>query len=216
MFRKLLGAVVALGLGLAALPASADEVADLEGLRADLYPDGSDWVVKVRYDVELEGAHPEDRYLLALQFSDDDCRVMDAEGRPVEVVVPLERPTGVDAHELVFRNAVEARLPGGAVRRPHALRVHGAVLREGESHIRDEKSTAATAHLPVVYVESPRVVEVVRPAPVVHVIERPAPVVYAAPVVRVIDRGPVVHVVDRGPRTVVVRRPGHVRVVRSW
>lgn len=188
-------------VGLMAAPAFAkgQTDVDIEGLKADLYPDGEDWTLRIRYDVEVERAQPDERFLLALQFSDDGYRIRDAEGRPMEVIVPLEFPVEAKRDKQVFKDTIEVRLPGEAVRRPYDVRVHAGAIREGGSPAFDTKETRAAAHLPVVVIESrPQVVEIVRPAPVVHVIER----------------RPVVHVVHRAPRVVEVHRPRTVRVVR--
>lgn len=198
---------------------------DIDELDADLYPDGDSWLLKVRYEVDVEDACRGERLELRLKFEDDDHCLVDDQGRALCEIVPLVHATHCDGDELTFSGCAEIRLPRGAVCHPGDFDVNASVTRAGESCSLDSEDTSATPHYPIVVVSCPpRVVEI---APVVVerpvVIERPAivverPVIVApSPVVvheiprrvEVVRYHPSVHVEYR-------RRPHYVRVGARW
>lgn len=184
--------------------------AEIESLRAEAVPTGGEWVVNVRYKVEIEHARPEDRFVLGLQLEDRGAVRTDANGQVQTLLVPLTEPTECDDDELEFEAWVElTRFADGAMCLSD-LRVCAFVQHEGRSCQHDRESTEVK--YPVVEVPAP-VVEVIQPAPVVVrrevYVSRPAPVVIhrSAPRVIVHERhhhGVVVRYVD-GRRVVHVR-----------
>jgi hypothetical protein len=177
---------------------------DIDELKADLYPDGDGWLLNVRYEVDVEHACADEQLTLNLQISDDDCRIVDAHGRPLTHTIALDRPTECDDGEQTFEGCAEIRLAGAAIGDPKEVDVHATVTRAGDACTLDKKNSSAKAHLPVVVVEcAPRVVEVRRVEPVVELRRTCVrPVVY----VRQECRSAVVE----------VRRPHSVRVGVRW
>lgn len=178
---------------------------DIDELDADLYPDGDGWRLKVRFEVDVEDACPGERLTLNLQFSDDDCRIGDAKGRPLMHTIALDRPTECDDDEQTFEGCAEIRFGGAEIRDPQEVEVHATVTRAGESCTLDKEDSSAEAHLPVVVVEcAPRVVEVCRVDPVFVEVRRPCirPAVYVRK--------------ECGSAVVEVRRPYYVRVGVRW
>lgn len=173
---------------------------DIDDLDADLYPDGDGWLLKVRYEVDVEHACGGDHLVLNLQFSDDDCRIADGNGRNLTQVVALDRPSKCDGDEQTFIGCAEIRLAGNAIADPKDVDVHATVTRAGDSCTLDSENTSADAHLPCVVVEcAPRVVEVRHVEPVI-VVRRP--VVYVRPACY--------------PGVVTVRRPYYAHVGVRW
>lgn len=175
---------------------------DIESLKAELLPGGDDWIVRVRYKVEIEDACPQDGFELGMEIRENGYCLTDGAGQVFTVFAPLDRPVAWDGDEAKYEACIELRPPPGAIRRPDALRLHAYVTFAGDSCRLDDESTRIQYCAPGVVVEAaPAVVEVVRPAPVVHVV-RPAPVV------EIVRPAPVVTVVRPAP--VIVTRPAVV------
>lgn len=175
--------------------------ADIESLRAEAVPAGNEWVINVRYKVEVEHARPDDRYVLGLQLEDRGAVVADAGGQVRTLLVPLTEPTECDDEEVEFEAWVElTRFSDGAFCLSD-LRVCAFVQHEGQSYQHDRERT--DVKYPVVEIVAP-VVEVIEPAPLI--VRREVYVTRPAVVVR-----------NAGPRVIVhERRPVHsVRVVRA-
>jgi hypothetical protein len=174
---------------------------DIDSLDAELLRDGAEWVVQVRYKVEIDDAHPQDLFTLGLQIKERGHALVDANGQVCTTFVPLERPTVCDGEELTFEAYAEVRQPLGAIRCPDDLRVQSFVILDGDSCWLDDESTSVEYCRPRVVVEHVRpapVVDFVRPAPVAIV--RPAPIVEVhRPVPRLIATRPAY------PAPVVVR-----------
>jgi hypothetical protein len=200
-----------LALGAIAVPVCAGEhgrcckiEVDIDELDADLYADGDGWLLKVRYEVDVEDACNGEHLTLNLHFSNDDCRVVDADGRVLTHTIPLDQPTECDDDEQTFAGRVELRLDGKTVTDPDDFEVHAAVTRAGGSRVLDRENTSADVHRPrvVVACES-RVVEVEREPVVVEVRRRcTEPIVYVRKECR--------------SAVVTVRRPYYVHVGVRW
>lgn len=178
---------------------------DIDELDADLYPDGDGWLLTIRYEVDVEDACEGEQLLLNFEFSHDDCRIRQADGRPLLHSIRLDHPTKCDDDEQTFESSIELRLTGDEVGDPDEFEVHAAVTRPGGSCALDKDSTSADVHRPHVVVQcEPRVVEVRQAEPVVVEVRPPCdePVVY----------------VRKNCRSAVVRvaRPVYVHVGVGW
>lgn len=199
---------------------------DIDELDADLFPDGDSWLLRVRYEVDIEDACRGEQLELQLTFEDDDRRVVDTEGRALCEVIPLAIPRSCHGDEQTFAACAEFRLPRGAVCHADDFEVLASVTRAGESCSLDSEDTTAKPHYPVIVVSCPpRVVEVapvVIEQPVVFV-ERPVavverPVVVASPAVVVHEIPRRVEIVRYHPHVQVEyrRRPNYVRIGARW
>ncbi len=156
--------------------------ADIEKLSAEIREAGRDWRVDVRYDVELEGRGAfTDALSLRLFVTDDEGVVVDPEGRPIEIDIPLDRPTDVDDDELKFESGAVFTLPDGAFAYPDRLRIEAVVLDVRDDTVLDRSSSRMRFDPPVIY--EPVIVE--RPVIAPVYVERPVVVapVYRPPVV---------------------------------
>lgn len=107
---------------------------DMDSLKGELFRVDGEWQLEVRFDVEIEDYRPADRFDLILYVSEKGYRLADEKGRPIEYVIPLDRPTQVDDDELEFEHRVTLSVPDGAFRNPKRLRLHGRVVFQGEEH----------------------------------------------------------------------------------
>lgn len=189
--------------------------ADIDKLCADVFPDADGWLIRVRYEVEVEHACAEHGFVLNLTVEDDDAWVCGDGGRalvtPIELRAPVELRGSVAGckGETEFAGEAEIRLPRGAIHCPRDVTVHGRVTRSGDGCTLDHESDDADYHPPVVIVErAPRVVEVVWPVrEVVVVRSRPVEVVKVVRPVEVVRPAAVVE---------VRRRPTRVFVGARW
>jgi hypothetical protein len=113
---------------------------DIESLRGELWRVGGEWLLEVRYDVEVEDYLPRPGELdLILYVTEHDGVLADHAGNPIEFVVPLEHPTEVDDDELEFEDRVTVTLPNGTFHDPRHLRLHGVVVHVDGDYPLDRK-----------------------------------------------------------------------------
>ena len=113
---------------------------DIDSLRATVTPARDGWRLEVRYEVEVEDAPRYDRFDLVLALTERGRLLTDRRGRPLTLVVPLDRPSEVDDDELEFEGRASFRLPRGAVYNPKKLKVHAKVVRVRDGRAFDRKS----------------------------------------------------------------------------
>lgn len=68
------------------------------------------WTLDVRYRVQVEDWSPQHSYSLHLHLMQDDSPVSDVDGRPIELVLPLEDPYDTDRHDSDFKGTFRARI----------------------------------------------------------------------------------------------------------
>lgn len=113
---------------------------DIESLKSEIRPYRDEWWLDVRYKVEIEHYRRGERYELVVRLTEHDYEIVDREGRPVEFVIPLDRPTDIDKHELKFKQRVTISLPLDMIGDPGYLRLDGDVYRIGDNRSLDHKS----------------------------------------------------------------------------
>ena len=131
---------MALTLVLLQPPASADERhrphsrldVDFDSLKAELFRVEGEWLLEVRYEVEIEDYNPGDRFELIFYVAQRKQVLLDDERRRIEYVIPLDNPTDVDDDELEFEQQVTLTLPEGAFRNPRRLKLHALVVYQGQ------------------------------------------------------------------------------------
>ncbi len=200
---------------------------DIDELSARIQRAGADWRLDVDYQVDIDHAGRSAEPLqLVLSVRDDEGVLADPEGRPFEVMIPLDRPSDVDDDEFEFEAGTALSLPDGAFAWPHRLVLEGIVLDPRDSAVLDRDSTRVRYSEPVYYQPAPVVVEspvVVDSYPSSVYVADPYPV-YVDPYPRSVVVGAHLsfgrsHCVSPAReyhrRTVVVRRPDHRVVVRS-
>ncbi|MGE0480278.1 MAG: hypothetical protein AB7Q17_07380 [Phycisphaerae bacterium] len=186
-----------------AAPVSAGGVdVDFDGLKANLRITGDDWLLQFSYEIEVNDAPTSEAFTLALDVFEHGRPLVDADNKPVQILVPLDRPVDGDEDEQEYEGTLEVTLPAGSVRDADGLKLVGRVIRERDGRVFEKRDTSVRFDRPVVHVR-----EVVTP-----VVFEPTPVVVerriAAPVI--VERRYV-----RAPVYVTPARVHHVRYVDS-
>jgi hypothetical protein len=113
---------------------------DIESLRGELWRSGGEWLLEVRYDVEVEDYVPPPGELeLILHVTERDHALVDHTGRSIEFVVPLEYPSEVDDDEVEFEDRTVFTLPDGVFHNPDRLRLEAVAVRAGYDYVLDRK-----------------------------------------------------------------------------
>lgn len=112
---------------------------DIDSLKGRIREVSSEWELTIEYEIEIEDARPEEKFELLLQVSERGRALRDEEGRPITIVVALDRPSKVDDDELEFEDSVVATLPRGLFKDPKRLRVIAVVVRAGDHQPLDRK-----------------------------------------------------------------------------
>ena len=132
--------------------------ADIESLSSSLYAGPLRWIMRVQYDVEVEGAYLDDDLDLILHVSEYGRPVLDAAGRPTQIIVPLRRPSGFDDDEIRFTSGTIIRLPYRSINSPNAVTVHGVLVSRatGFRLAARDSGVSFTGGAPYSYGQSPR------------------------------------------------------------
>ena len=112
---------------------------DVDSLKGNIREVASEWELTIEYEVEIENARPEEKFELLLQVAEHGRAVCDEQGRPITIVVALDRPSKVDDDELEFEDSVVVTLPRGLFKNPKRLRLIAVVVRAGEQQPLDHK-----------------------------------------------------------------------------
>jgi hypothetical protein len=137
MFVAMSASIALLGGG----QAIADPDVDIESLRGELWRASGEWLLEVRYDIEIEDDLPPPGDLELIVFvTEHGHSLLDQAGRPIEFVVPLVHPSEVDDDELEFEDRIVVALPDGVFDDPGRLRLEGVVVRVGDDCVLDRKN----------------------------------------------------------------------------
>lgn len=122
---------------LAALTAAAsagqrDLDVDIDELSGELARGEHEWLLEVRYEVEVEGATAAGPFDLVLNVSEHDRLLTDGERRPLVFAIPLDRPTDVDDDEAEYEGTVMVSLPRDSFVDPDDLELVGRVYVRGD------------------------------------------------------------------------------------
>jgi hypothetical protein len=120
------------GLVPSALAADKDLEVDIDSLEAEIRYVGGSWEVTAEYEIEIEDARPHERFELLLQVTEHDHVLRNSEGRPITIVVALDRPSEVDDDEMTFEGEVTFVLPRELISSPKHLRIVGVVVHAGD------------------------------------------------------------------------------------
>ncbi len=113
---------------------------DIESLRGELWRSGGEWLLEIRYDVEVEDYLPPPGALeLILYVTERGHTLVDRAGYPIEFVVPLDRPSEVDDDEIEFEDRITVTLPDGVFHDPGRLRLESLVVHAGDDRPLDRK-----------------------------------------------------------------------------
>lgn len=154
---------------------------DIERLKAEIRSAGSEWRVDVQYEVEVEGrgAHREE-LALVLFVTDEEGVLADPDGKPIEVRIPLDRPSEIEDDEIEFKAGTAFTLPDGAFARVDRLRIEAVVIDVRDESVLERESAPILYEPPIVYerveYEPSVAAEVVIERPVFHasvIVERP-------------------------------------------
>lgn len=121
---------------------------DIEDLDARLIDNGDAWTVRVDYEVEIEGTHHVEGLALVLSTQEHGRLLADRNGQPIEIIIPLDRPSEVDDDEVEFEQTISFTLPDEAFVDPGALRLTGVVIGGPEGPVLDRDDTHISYHRP--------------------------------------------------------------------
>ena len=108
---------------------------DIESLKGELWRADGQWVLEIRYDVEVEDGRPALGELeLILYVTEHGHVIADELGRSLEFVVPLDLPSEVDDDEIEFESRTAVALPDGAFYDPDDLRLEAVVVRASDGY----------------------------------------------------------------------------------
>jgi len=124
---------ISAGILLLAAQANADHRekradVDIDSLKAEIYPERHGWRVGVRYEVEVEDYYGKKPLLLVMNLRERGRVLTERDGRPIEIVVPLDRPTEIDDDELEFEDSISVSLDEHVVCYPGSLRIEATVV----------------------------------------------------------------------------------------
>jgi hypothetical protein len=115
---------------------------DIEDLDSYIRWTGSQWELRVEYEVEIEHASPAEAFDLVLRLADRR-----GFGQPVQVVVPLSVPTEVNPDEVELKSWAIVRLASGLVADPRKLSLYAVVVPRGGGPVLDsEDDTVSFRH----------------------------------------------------------------------
>jgi PAS domain-containing protein len=148
---KFLGRMMVVGLltGLA-LPASlagSSPKADIDDLDGDLYRTREGWELKVAFEIEIETDHPRrDDFALLLNVSNDGRPIRDETGKPLEIVVPMEKPSKIDDDEIEFEGKISIIFEPEDVDDPRKVRINARLIRLADNLTLDVERIKAKYH----------------------------------------------------------------------
>lgn len=145
---KFLGRMLVVGLlaGLAvpASQAGSPPDADIDDLDGDLYRTKEGWELKVAFEIEIETYHPRsDEFALVLLVSNDGRPIRDELGKPLEIVVPMEKPTKIDDDEVEYEGKISIIFDPEDVDDPRKLRINARLIRLADNLTLDVKRIKA-------------------------------------------------------------------------
>lgn len=117
----------------------SDVDVDIDSLKAEVRYERGGWRLLVGYEIEIEDARPYERFELVLTLLEHGRPLRDRFGRPLSIVVPLDRPTKYDRDEVEFRRRLSVRLGAGAITNPRRLKILAEVVRTTDGHSLDHK-----------------------------------------------------------------------------
>jgi hypothetical protein len=111
----------------------------IKRLKAEVTPGQEMWAVEARYEVRIKNACGP--FQLVLFATDRNRTIVDCDGRPIEVVIPLDQPTSIHKEEMRFAGRACLRV----FRAPNwdckHLRLHAVVTCVDDWRPLAEKST---------------------------------------------------------------------------
>ncbi len=120
-------------------PARRDVDVDIDSIKAELSHVRGEWLLDVKYDIEIEDYYSGDRFELIVYLTENKYELTDQRGRRIEYVSPLDRPTKVKRDELEFEHRVTLTVPERAFRNPKRLRLHAVVFYAGDDQPLEHK-----------------------------------------------------------------------------
>ncbi len=105
---------------------------DIDSLKAELTHVRGEWLLDLKYDIEIEDYYRGDRFELIVYFTEDKYELTDRRGRRIEYVIPLDRPTKVKRDELEFERRATLTVPERSFHNPKRLRLHAVVVYAGD------------------------------------------------------------------------------------
>lgn len=132
--------------------------ADIDELKARMHFENGQWILSIKYEVEIEDAWPEDRFELILALTEGRRPLIDPSGRPMVMNIPLDQPQRVKdgGEEIIFRDTIVVPVQDGLFGRPKDLRVDAHVVPFGGGPVLDQDDTDVDVyHVRVIPVPPP-------------------------------------------------------------
>jgi hypothetical protein len=83
----------------------------VRSLSPEAFPRADGWDLRVRYRVRIRDAAPPQRFDLLLHPMDRDRLMLDTQGRPFSVAIPLDRPTDIGRNRADFEHRATMFIP---------------------------------------------------------------------------------------------------------
>lgn len=107
---------------------------EFDKLKGDILRDRGEWLLRVRYEVEIEDPP---RVLPALDLVVDvfvyGRPLIDDQGHPLQFVFPLDRPTEIEDDEIEFKGGAIAPLSFRSIIDPDEMEIIGRVMLRGDN-----------------------------------------------------------------------------------
>jgi hypothetical protein len=113
--------------------------ADIERLSGDLRWVAGQWDLQVAYKVEIENMCPWERFEAVFRVAENGIPLLDTNGQPMTITIPLERPTDIDHDELEFEDSFGLCLPDGAICDANNIRVYAKIVRIADGRVLDRE-----------------------------------------------------------------------------
>lgn len=133
--------LLAAAIGLTSPALAGHLEGDLDDLDAELIAEPQTWRLVVEYEVEIEDARPGDAFDLVFHISENGYVLPDAQGRPYQIVIPLDQPTEIDDDEMTFESRFSVQIGYNSFQDPDHLRLHARLIPRGYNHPLDKEST---------------------------------------------------------------------------
>ncbi|HPF38714.1 MAG TPA: hypothetical protein P5081_08270 [Phycisphaerae bacterium] len=104
-------------------------------------------ILKLKIDAEIEGRFLRDAYNVVVTIEPADNQFGRRAVRPQTLIIPLNRPSEIDRHEIEFRRRLSVALPHNLARFGNNLVVRAKLVSASSGHVLDRDTTFVTSDL---------------------------------------------------------------------
>lgn len=158
--------------------------ADIEDLHARMRFEDGQWIMSVKYKVEIEDACEGEQFDLILALTECGRTLVDSTGREMTVNIPLDRPIKVEDHgeEVYFKDVITLPFADGVFEQVDKLKLEARVVPFGGGCALDDDDTKVHCESVVYHAPPPPPVFVPLPPPQPVLVPLPPPTTIMQPV----------------------------------